>query len=79
MTPEEVSGVTESFPDDAEKLSTLYLVLIVVLGTALLFGLVAWFIMAMNGRALPEGMAVLVGSIGGGLVGILTSPGKSQQ
>jgi len=74
MTPEEVSGINESFPADAPKLKILYLVLVAVLGIALLFGLVAWLVLALRGTPMPEGMAVIVGAISGGLLGVLAGP-----
>ena len=45
---------------------------------ALLFGLVAWFILTLQGDDMPEGMAVLIGTIGGGLVGLITSSKNSE-
>lgn len=50
----------------------VYLLLIAGLLIALLFGLVAWFVLALRGDDMPEGMAVLIGTIGGGVVGLLT-------
>lgn len=83
MTPEDVSGVEirgaeESFPADAPALKTLYLVLVVVLGLVLVIGVVAWVLLAFAGVAMPEGLAVIIGAICGGLVGILTSPSSGR-
>lgn len=50
----------------------VYLLVIAGLFLALLFGLVAWFVLTVRGESMPEGMAVLVGTIGGGLVGLVT-------
>jgi hypothetical protein len=79
VRPEDVSGVggsRESLPIQAEKLPRLYALLIVILGLGFLFGLVAWFILVLDGKEMPEGMAVIIGTVAGGLVGVITKPGS---
>jgi hypothetical protein len=50
----------------------IYIIVIAGLTAALLFGLVAWFVLTLKDHEMPEGMAVLLGSIGGGLLGLIT-------
>ncbi len=50
-----------------------YTIVVSGLLAALLFGMVAWFVLALRGDDMPEGMAVLVGSVGGGLVGLIST------
>ncbi len=65
---------TELAPGDITVVNRpVYLLVIAGLTLALLFGLVAWFVLALRGDSMPEGMAVLIGTIGGGLVGLVTS------
>ena len=68
------SGGHELAPDEITEVNRpIYLLVIGGLILALLFGLVAWFVLAIRGEAMPEGMAVLIGSIGGGLIGVITT------
>jgi uncharacterized membrane-anchored protein len=61
-------------PEDiTEANRPFYMLLVGGLLVVLLFGLVAWFVLALRGTAMPEGMAVLIGSVGGGVVGLLTA------
>jgi hypothetical protein len=63
----------ELAPEDVTAINRpLYMLVVAGLLVALLFGLVAWFVLALRGESMPEGMAVLVGTVGGGLVGLLT-------
>lgn len=73
------TGATELSPQDITPLNRpVYLMVIGGLLLALLFGLVAWFILTLQGDDMPEGMAVLIGTIGGGLVGLITSSKNSE-
>ena len=66
-------GGAELAPADITPLNRpVYLVVIAGLTGALLFGLVAWFVLTLKDKEMPEGMAVLLGSIGGGLLGLIT-------
>jgi hypothetical protein len=70
----EANGGAELAPEDITPLNRpVYLMVIGGLMAALLFGLVAWFILTLQGDDMPEGMAVLIGTIGGGLVGLITA------
>lgn len=74
----DADGGQELDPDDITPLNRpVYLLVIGGLMVALLFGLVAWFILTLQGDDMPEGMAVLIGTIGGGLVGLITASKSS--
>ena len=69
-------GGKELAPGDITAVNRrFYLLVVAGLIVALLFGLVAWFVLAVRGDDMPEGMAVLIGSIGGGIVGLI-APGS---
>jgi len=59
---------------DPTKNRWLYFLTLSIIGAALLFSLVAWFVMVLDGKTMPEGFAVVVGTLAGGLVGVITSP-----
>ncbi|KQP69540.1 hypothetical protein ASF40_16915 [Microbacterium sp. Leaf288] len=70
----EEEGGGEGLPEPITKLNRpVYLVVIIGLFVTLLFGLVSWFVLTLQGLAMPEGMAVLIGTVGGGLVGLVTT------
>jgi hypothetical protein len=71
--PETQQG-TELAPQDITPVNRpLYMLVIAGLLIALLLGIVAWFVLTIRGQDMPEGLAVLIGTIGGGLVGLLTA------
>jgi zinc transporter ZupT len=50
----------------------LYLVVIIVLGGVLVIGVVGWLILTANGKTMPEGLAVILGTVAGALVGLVS-------
>lgn len=74
----DLDAAAELAPDEITFTNRpVYLLVIGGLLAALLFGLVAWFILTLQGDEMPEGMAVLIGTIGGGLVGLITGSKSS--
>jgi hypothetical protein len=51
----------------------LYSFIVLVLGATLLTGVVSWVWLTFEGRALPSGLATVLATIAGGLVGALTA------
>ena len=49
----------------------LYLAVIWILGLVLLVGVVGWLALALDDRSLPEGLAAILGTVAGGLVGLI--------
>lgn len=64
-------------PTEVRAKVGLYYMTLAVLGVALLFGLVAWFVIALKGKTMPEGFSVIIGTLVGGLVGVITSPSNA--
>jgi hypothetical protein len=71
------AGGGELAPDDITAVNRpVYMLVIAGLVVALIFGLVAWFVLAMRGEQMPAGMAAVIGTVGGGLVGLLAGSKK---
>lgn len=54
----------------------VYMLVIGGLLLALIVGMVGWLVLVLSDKSMPEGLAVLLGSIGGALVGVLASTSK---
>lgn len=83
MAIEEVEGVpnsshTESFPEDAKDLPELYRLLLWSLGMALLLLITALGLLTVFDKEVPDAIPVLAGTIGGGLVGVLSKPSEGK-
>ena len=55
----------------------LYFAVIVILGLVLLVGVVGWIILALDDKSLPEGLGVILGTVAGGLVALITDSSKA--
>jgi hypothetical protein len=51
----------------------LYVFIVLVLGATLIMGVVSWVWLTFEDRALPPGLATVLATIAGGLVGALTA------
>jgi uncharacterized integral membrane protein len=51
----------------------LYVFIVLVLGATLVTGVVSWVWLTFEDRALPAGLATVLATIAGGLVGALTA------
>ena len=51
----------------------LYVVIVLILGATLLTGVVSWIWLTFEERPLPDGLAAVLATIAGGLVGALTA------
>jgi hypothetical protein len=60
-----------ALPPQAERIPSLYAIVLVVLGIALLAGVFGWIALAFNGKELPQGLVSLISLIAGGLIGVL--------
>ena len=49
----------------------LYLAVIWILGIVLLVGVTGWLVLAFNDKPLPEGLGAVLGTVAGGLVGLI--------
>jgi hypothetical protein len=50
----------------------LYLLIVLILGAALLVGVVCWIWLTFEDKRMPDGLATVLATIAGGLVGALT-------
>jgi hypothetical protein len=62
----------EALPPPNRTNRRLYLAVIVVLGSVLVIGVVGWLGLAASGKAMPEGLGVILGTVAGGLVGLIS-------
>jgi hypothetical protein len=54
----------------------LYLAVIGVLGTVLLVGVVGWLVLAARGKTMPDGLGVILGTVSGALVALVTDTSR---
>lgn len=52
----------------------LYLVVIVILGVVLVIGVLGWLLLALNHQTMPDGLGVILGTVAGGLVALVSDP-----
>lgn len=50
---------------------SLYEMVIWILGSVLVVGVLGWIALAFDGRAMPDGLGVVIGTVAGGLVGLI--------
>jgi hypothetical protein len=50
----------------------LYVLIVLILGATLIVGVVCWIWLTFEDRAMPDGLATVLATIAGGLVGALT-------
>lgn len=51
----------------------LYTAIVLILGVTLITGVISWVWLTFDGKPLPDGLATLLATIAGGLVGTLTA------
>jgi hypothetical protein len=56
----------------------LYAAIVITLCAALLGGGLGWFMLALYGLEMPDGLAAILATIAGGLVGVLLPGGASR-
>jgi hypothetical protein len=49
----------------------LYEMVIWILGSVLVVGVLGWIALTFDGRAMPDGLGVVIGTVAGGLVGLI--------
>lgn len=74
--PDDRRGRSESLGPVSRVNRRLYLAVIAVLGAVLLIGVVGWLLLAGSDRNMPEGLGVILGTVAGGLVALISD--KSQ-
>jgi hypothetical protein len=75
--PPEQAGQAESLGPVTSVSRRLYFALIVILGVVLIVGVVGWLLLALTGRAMPDGLGVILGTVAGGLVALISDKTRS--
>jgi hypothetical protein len=71
IPPEQRDG-RESLGSVTRTNRPIYFLVILILGVVLLVGVIGWLWLASDGVALPEGLGVILGTVAGGLVGLIS-------
>jgi hypothetical protein len=54
----------------------LYFAVIAVLGAVLLVGVVGWLVLAFHDKPMPDGLGVILGTVAGALIALVTDTAK---
>jgi hypothetical protein len=63
---------TESLRDVTRINRPVYLAVVTILGVTLLIGVGGWLALVFNNRTMPDGLGVVIGTVAGGLVGLIS-------
>jgi hypothetical protein len=55
----------------------VYLVVIAILGVVLIIGVVGWLLLAATGKSMPDGLGVILGTVAGALVALISSNSRA--
>lgn len=66
-------GKQEALPPATKETRRLYMAVIVVLGAVLLIGVAGWLLLVANDHTMPDGLVAILGTVAGGLVGLITA------
>ncbi|HEY0358353.1 MAG TPA: hypothetical protein VGD11_07205 [Mycobacteriales bacterium] len=65
-------GRVEAFPNVTKTNRPVYLAVIWILGATLVIGVVGWIVLSFTDRRMPDGLGVVIGTVAGGLVGLIS-------
>lgn len=51
----------------------VYLAVIAILGLVLIIGVLGWLLLAANNKSMPDGLGVILGTVAGALVALISS------
>jgi heme A synthase len=54
----------------------VYLAVIAILGFVLIIGVLGWLLLAADGKSMPDGLGVILGTVAGALVALISSNSK---
>jgi hypothetical protein len=66
------SSARESLKDVTRVNRPVYVAVVVILGVTLLIGVGGWLALTFTGRTMPDGLGVVIGTVAGGLVGLIS-------
>jgi hypothetical protein len=67
----------EALPPPDRTNRRLYMAVIVILGLVLMIGVAGWLLLAATGKAMPDGLGVILGAVAGGLVGLISDNSRN--
>jgi hypothetical protein len=68
-------GAPEAMPQITRLNRSVYLTVIWFLGVSLVLGIAGWLVLAFTERPFPEALGVVIGTVAGGLVGLISGRG----
>ena len=71
--PPEERGGNEALPAITKLNRPVYLLVFYILGIALVLLIIGWIVVIALGKTVPEGLPVVIATIVGGLVGVISS------
>lgn len=71
--PSSRRGGNEALPTITKLNRGLYTLVFYILGLALLLLIVGWIILTAIGKTVPDGLPIVIGTIVGALVGVISS------
>lgn len=74
--PDSQLGQKESLGPVTPLNRRVYLVVIAILGVVLVIGVVGWLLLAADGKSMPDGLGVILGTVAGALVALISSNAK---
>ena len=63
---------TESLRDVTRVNRPVYFTVVAILGATLLLGVGGWLVLVFTNRTMPDGLGVVIGTVAGGLVGLIS-------
>ena len=55
----------------------LYFAVITILGMVLIIGVLGWLLLAANNKLMPDGLGVILGTVAGALVALISNQSKA--
>jgi hypothetical protein len=71
--PETAAPSRVEFLKDVTRVNRpVYLTVVAILGGTLLIGVIGWLVLVFSNRSMPDGLGVVIGTVAGGLVGLVS-------
>ena len=55
----------------------VYLAVIAILGVVLVIGVLGWLLLAANNKSMPDGLSVILGTVAGALVALVSDNSRA--
>ena len=70
-------GKEESLGPVTQLNRRVYLAVITILGLVLIIGVLGWLLLAANNKLMPDGLGVILGTVAGALVALISNQSKA--